>query len=151
MCLGALPGEHSLKVARSARAVQRFPRSRVLTGSLSFMRGGASVPPDVAPKPLEPCLTALGLQWEPRDPVHTCVCRIWLGCKDPFLCLPKEPVPSKEMLEGEVGVKRGTPSDVANLANRPTSLLRQMSVRSWALRASYNWRWPRINRNVIDF
>ena len=27
MCLGALRGEHSLKVARSARAVQRLPQS----------------------------------------------------------------------------------------------------------------------------
>ena len=30
MCLGALRGEHSLKVARSARAVQRFPLCIIL-------------------------------------------------------------------------------------------------------------------------
>ena len=36
MCLGALRGEHSLKVARSVRAVQRFPLRRP-TGGLNLI------------------------------------------------------------------------------------------------------------------
>ena len=34
VCLGALRGEHSLKVARSARAVQRLPLSKYANRSI---------------------------------------------------------------------------------------------------------------------
>ena len=52
MCLGALRGEHSLKVARRARAGQTFPHSRrrdrinlVLWRSLDKGGGGTTFPP----------------------------------------------------------------------------------------------------------
>ena len=47
MCLGALPGEHSLKVARSARsarAVQRFPLSAGGSDSSSSSAGSTEIP-----------------------------------------------------------------------------------------------------------
>ena len=56
MCLGALRGEHSLKVARSARAVQRFPVSSFadLGGHGSRAPKPHSLSAHTAVKPPEP-------------------------------------------------------------------------------------------------